>query len=123
VVLVLVACGDDGSSDPSKGRDRNTRARIEAELREETADKAARVKAAELADRQRQLDDVSAQIDGMVERIAAAEKDLHAATTEAERAAALGRMEKLRDEFAAMRERLEALTGKKPKCPPSVSSC
>jgi hypothetical protein len=126
-VLALAGCGDDGSSDPVNRVKREAvrdRMRAEAEMERDLAD--ARAKAAE-----RETAKLKAQVDGLIEvseqlnaEMMAAQADLAAARSEAERAAVQAKMTEIRARQRVAQERIDKVkAGVKLKCPPDQPLC
>ena len=108
--LVLVAsCGDDGSSDPSKHRDRHTREAVDRVIQAKTAGKAARLRAEEAELRSAKLAEMTPRIDQLAREIEAAQLALESAKTVEEQQRSVTELKRLMGEMTEMRRQLDAI--------------
>jgi hypothetical protein len=126
-VLALAGCGDDGSGDPVnvvKQKAVQERMRAEAELERDRAEAIAREKERETAQLKAQVDNLIAEMTKLDEEMTAAQTALAAATSEAERETAMGRIGEVRARQQLVRERLDKVkAGVRLKCPPDQPLC
>jgi hypothetical protein len=123
-VLVLAACGDDGSEDPTARRDRDTRDMIEAKMQREIAQQVVKKQQLELERRQRAVELAKVKLDLLYKEVTDVEHALLEATDADEREAQLMKLEQLRVYLEEVKADLEAAKrGNMPKCPPDDPLC